>query len=127
MGWADWFAAAGRALPVKARFTRFEHMFFALEAALDGLGVALMPSALVVDELAAGRLTIAWNVPGVYERDYHHLLSPLSRQPASPSPSSPGSRRRAGNSNQLGETVIKQSRRARKPVPTFRDLLLAGV
>ena len=46
LGWAGWFAAAGCTVPVNARFTRFEHMFFALEAALDGLGVALMPSAL---------------------------------------------------------------------------------
>ena len=58
MGWADWFAAAGSVLcRPRRRFARFEHMFFALEAALDGLGVALMPSALVVDEHGApGRL-----------------------------------------------------------------------
>ena len=56
-------------------------MFFALEAALDGLGIALMPSALVVDDIASGRLVIAWKVPGVYERAYYHLLSPLTRQP----------------------------------------------
>src|SRR5262245_60491027 len=80
MGWADWFAKAGSELPAKARFARFEHMFFALEAALDGLGVALMPSALVVDDLVTGRLAIAWKVPGVYERDYCHVLSPLTRQ-----------------------------------------------
>lgn len=79
-GWADWFAKAGGALPANARFARFEHMFFALEAALDGLGIALMPSALVVDDLASGRLAVAWSVPGVYERDYFHLVSPLTRQ-----------------------------------------------
>ena len=109
LGWADWFAAAGCTLPVKARFTRFEHMFFALEAALDGLGVALMPSALVVDELAAGRLTIAWNVPGVYERDYHHLLSPLSRQAGIAKSFVAWLSKEGRESNQLGDTVIKRS------------------
>ena len=112
LGWADWFAAAGCTLPVKARFTRFEHMFFALEAALDGLGVALMPSALVVDELAAGRLTIAWNVPGVYERDYHHLLSPLSRQAGIAKSFVAWLSKEGRESNKLGETVIKNGRQA---------------
>lgn len=77
--WADWFAKAGAPLPGNARFARFEEMFFALQAALDGLGVALIPSALLVDDLAAGRLAVAWKVPGVYERDYCHVVSPLAR------------------------------------------------
>lgn len=81
LGWADWFAHVGCELPANARIARFEHMFFAMEAALDGLGIALMPSALVVDDLAAGRLSIALNVPGVYERDYFCLRSPLTRRP----------------------------------------------
>ena len=108
MGWPDWFAKAGCTLPVKARFARFEHMFFALEAALDGLGVALMPSALVVDDLAAGRLAIAWKVPGVYERDYYHLLSPLTRQAGIAKSFVAWLSKEGGESNKLGETVIKR-------------------
>jgi LysR family transcriptional regulator, glycine cleavage system transcriptional activator len=107
LGWAGWFAAAGCAVPANARFTRFEHMFFALEAALDGLGVALMPSALVVDDLAAGRLAIAWNVPGVYERDYYHVLSPLSRQAAIAKSFAAWLSKEGAESNKLGKSVIE--------------------
>ena len=107
LGWADWFAAAGCALPANTRFTRFEHMFFALEAALDGLGVALMPSALVVDDLAAGRLTIAWNVPGVHERDYCHLLSPLTRQARVAEFFGAWLSQEGEESNKLGESVLR--------------------
>lgn len=82
LGWADWFARLGLPVPPNARFARFEQMFFALEAALDGLGVALLPSALVLDDIAAGRLAVALKVPGFYERDYFCLCSPLSRQSA---------------------------------------------
>jgi LysR family glycine cleavage system transcriptional activator len=105
-GWTDWFGKAGHAVPAKARFARFEHMFFALEAALDGLGVALMPSALVVDDLAAGRLTIAWSVPGVYERDYFHVLSPLSRQVGLAKSFAAWLSEEGEESNRLGKSVI---------------------
>lgn len=104
--WTDWFAKIGCDLPATARFSRFEHMFFALEAALDGLGVALMPSALVVDDLAAGRLTIVWKVPGVYERDYFYLLSPLSRQPEIGKFFVNWLASEGAASNRLGESVI---------------------
>jgi LysR family glycine cleavage system transcriptional activator len=80
LGWADWFGRLGYQLPPSARFARFEQMFFALEAALDGLGIALMPSALVLDDIAAGRLTVALKVTGFHERDYYSLCSPLTRQ-----------------------------------------------
>jgi LysR family glycine cleavage system transcriptional activator len=80
LGWADWFARQGHGLPANTRFARFEQMFFALEAALDGLGVALLPSALVLDDIAAGRLMVALKVPGFHERDYFWLCSPLTRQ-----------------------------------------------
>jgi LysR family glycine cleavage system transcriptional activator len=107
MGWSGWFAKAGCTLPAKARFARFEHMFFALEAALDGLGIALMPSALVVDDLAAGRLAIAWKVPGVYERDYCHVLSPLTRQPELARSFVAWLSTEGAESNRLGESVIR--------------------
>jgi LysR family glycine cleavage system transcriptional activator len=79
VSWADWFVRADCALSPKARFTRFEQMFFAVEAALDGLGVALLPSALIVDDLAAKRLMLAYDLRGMYERDYSYVLSPLDR------------------------------------------------
>ena len=38
----------------------FEHLYYLLEAAVAGLGVAIAPEALVRDDLAAGRLAAPW-------------------------------------------------------------------
>jgi len=38
----------------------FEHLYYLLEAAVAGLGVAIAPEPLVTDELAAGRLLAPW-------------------------------------------------------------------
>lgn len=57
--WADWFARAGVPDLRPAGELRFEHQQFVLQAALDGLGVALGLSALVGGDLAAGRLAPA--------------------------------------------------------------------
>jgi LysR family transcriptional regulator, glycine cleavage system transcriptional activator len=79
VSWREWFDKAGHPLPNGARFNRFEQMFVALEAALEGLGVALLPSALILDDIAAHRLTVAWSLEGVYDRDYCFVTSPLTR------------------------------------------------
>ncbi|WP_187375314.1 LysR family transcriptional regulator [Pseudomonas massiliensis] len=39
---------------------RFEHLYYLLEAAVAGLGVAIAPHALVADDLQAGRLVAPW-------------------------------------------------------------------
>ena len=58
--WPSW--AGNMALPVQAlRLGQgFEHLYFLLEAALAGLGVAIAPQQLVADDLAAGRLLAPW-------------------------------------------------------------------
>ncbi|KPA98394.1 LysR substrate-binding domain-containing protein, partial [Pseudomonas asplenii] len=38
----------------------FEHLYYLLEAAVAGLGVAIAPQALVADDLRAGRLVAPW-------------------------------------------------------------------
>lgn len=57
--WAAWLAHAGVPGLRHAGELRFEHQQFVLQAALDGLGVALGLSALVEADLAAGRLAPA--------------------------------------------------------------------
>ena len=57
--WAAWMARAGVPGLRPAAELRFEHLQFALQAALDGLGIALGPAALVAADLAAGRLARA--------------------------------------------------------------------
>ncbi|MCF3935664.1 LysR substrate-binding domain-containing protein [Acuticoccus sp. M5D2P5] len=55
--WADWLAASGREDAREAPAgTVFDHFYFMLEGATGGLGVAIAPHLLVLDDLAAGRL-----------------------------------------------------------------------
>lgn len=58
--WPQWAGAQG--LDAQAlRFGQgFEHLYYLLEAAVAGLGVAIAPQALVADDLAAGRLAAPW-------------------------------------------------------------------
>lgn len=39
---------------------RFEHLYYLLEAAVSGLGIAIAPEPLVADDLKAGRLAAPW-------------------------------------------------------------------
>ena len=54
--WGEWFAAHGHgAAPVRGA-ARFEHHLMVIQAAIAGLGVALLPSFLVHAELERGEL-----------------------------------------------------------------------
>lgn len=58
--WPQWARAAGIA-PEALRYGQgFEHLYYLLEAAMAGLGVAIAPQQLVADDLAAGRLLAPW-------------------------------------------------------------------
>ncbi len=54
--WSTWLARAGVGEASLRRRQVFEYYAFALQAAIDGLGVALALAPYVVDDLAAGRL-----------------------------------------------------------------------
>lgn len=56
LDWPRWLAAAG--LPDRGRFQvlSFDYSAFAIQAALDGLGVALVREPYVADDLRMGRL-----------------------------------------------------------------------
>ncbi len=56
--WAMWAASAGTALPAAATAPGpvYEHYYFTLEAAVRGLGIAVAPWHLVIDDVQAGRL-----------------------------------------------------------------------
>ena len=55
LGWAIWAELAGAELP-SAPERPFAHLHFAMDAALAGLGSAVLPWPLVAEEVAAGRL-----------------------------------------------------------------------
>ena len=58
--WPNWASSQG-VEPSKLAFSQsFEHLYYLLEAAVAGLGVAIAPQALVADDLQAGRLVAPW-------------------------------------------------------------------
>ncbi|WP_304191475.1 transcriptional regulator GcvA [Phenylobacterium aquaticum] len=54
--WSDWLAAAGVEGAADERGARFSNTYLTLEAVVAGRGVALAHQALVMDDLASGRL-----------------------------------------------------------------------
>jgi len=61
--WPMWASLHGAAAPGTPG-ADFEHLYFLLEAAAAGLGVAIAPQELVADDLAAGRLLAPWGFVG---------------------------------------------------------------
>ena len=68
--WHDWLAAAGYVGPEPAAALTFDHFYLTLQAAIDGLGVAMGPTALVADDLAAGRLVAPFPEVSLPARSY---------------------------------------------------------
>ncbi|BAU71719.1 LysR family transcriptional regulator [Metapseudomonas furukawaii] len=58
--WPQWAAAQGLDSGRLRLGQGFEHLYYLLEAAVAGLGVAIAPQQLVADELASGRLVAPW-------------------------------------------------------------------
>jgi LysR family glycine cleavage system transcriptional activator len=54
--WSDWLARSKTAGVDAAKGQRFEHFYFLLEGAVAGLGVAVAPRPLVMEDLKLGRL-----------------------------------------------------------------------
>lgn len=69
--WPQWLAAAGVPDLESASVLRFEQMYFALQAALEGLGVVLVPLFLVSDDILCGKLCTPFGSLGVKQRSYY--------------------------------------------------------
>jgi LysR family glycine cleavage system transcriptional activator len=81
--WLRWLTAAGVADLKPARDQVFEHFYFAIQAAIEGLGVAMGPLALVSDELREGGLLAPIKEPAVRTRGYFvYAPEPSSEAPA---------------------------------------------
>lgn len=69
--WTRWFRAQRAAVPARmAPPLAFEQLFFALQAAVDSLGVALAPEALVKEDLRRGRLVAPFGGRPLGDRAY---------------------------------------------------------
>jgi LysR family transcriptional regulator, glycine cleavage system transcriptional activator len=72
--WQDWLNEAGHQDLVPAGSLTFDHFYLTIQAALDGLGVAMGPTALVADDLAAGRLVMPFPEVSLPARSYFAYL-----------------------------------------------------
>ncbi len=58
--WPSWAVSNGLDSSALKLGQGFEHLYYLLEAAAAGLGVAIAPQQLVADDLTAGRLVAPW-------------------------------------------------------------------
>jgi LysR family transcriptional regulator, glycine cleavage system transcriptional activator len=68
--WRRWLALVGLPELKPAREQEFEHFYFAIQAALDGLGVVMGPIALVGEEVLQGSLVMPFPEPALRARGY---------------------------------------------------------
>jgi len=75
--WPQWLAAAGLA-DLDPGGPSFEHFFMVIQAAVAGLGVALLPRFLVADELRSGALVTPLAASTIYDGGYY-MICPRGR------------------------------------------------
>ncbi|MCW0232115.1 MAG: LysR substrate-binding domain-containing protein [Ferrovibrio sp.] len=78
--WRDWLAQAGHGSLEPAATLTLDHFYLSIQAAVDGLGVAMAPSTLIEDDLRAGRLMTPFphiSLPSRSYFAYTPLGSPL--------------------------------------------------
>lgn len=68
--WADWLQVAGLPELKPSGSLKFEQMYFALQAASEGLGVVLVPLFLAIDDILAGRLITPFGLQHAKQRRY---------------------------------------------------------
>ncbi|MDX3928362.1 MAG: LysR family transcriptional regulator [Shinella sp.] len=83
--WAEWFDMNGVASETSYRGHRFDQFSTVIEAAVAGLGFALLPLYLIEQELSSGRLAVVFERPMKTENSYYlvvpegKLENPLSQ------------------------------------------------
>ncbi|SAK90058.1 transcriptional regulator [Caballeronia hypogeia] len=68
--WPDWLAQVDLPELRPAAVLTFDHFYLTLQAAVDGMGIAMGPTALVAGDLAAGRLIVPFASPRLPSRSY---------------------------------------------------------
>ncbi|MDC0948898.1 LysR substrate-binding domain-containing protein, partial [Gammaproteobacteria bacterium] len=79
-GWADWFRAASAPMSALPNGPFYQDPSEAMQAAIDGQGIALARSGLVIDDIEKGRLIRLFDVDLPSFVNYHALISPQSRE-----------------------------------------------
>jgi LysR family glycine cleavage system transcriptional activator len=80
--WADWARSVGIGLRCETG-PRFSQTHLAIQAAIDGMGIAIGRATLVADDISAGRLVQPFRhaVPTTYA---YHIVRPAERRPMHP-------------------------------------------
>ncbi|MGF6572082.1 LysR family glycine cleavage system transcriptional activator [Paraburkholderia sp. GAS333] len=68
--WPDWLTSVSIPALRPAATLTFDHFYLTLQAAIDGIGVAMGPTALAADDLASGRLVAPFAGPRLQTRSY---------------------------------------------------------
>jgi LysR family glycine cleavage system transcriptional activator len=72
--WERWLNATRRSAGANRKSFKFEHFYLSIEAAVAGLGIAIGPQPLVIDDLESGRLVAPY---GFMANGFgYYLLSP---------------------------------------------------
>lgn len=74
--WQRWFAAQGLSLPSMRLGPQFELTSHLIQAVASGIGVGLVPSFLVEEELRSGVLELAFDLPLVTGASYYLFVPP---------------------------------------------------
>lgn len=77
--WQEWLIAAGARDVNPLKGPRFEHFQMVIQAAVAGLGVAIMPRFLIEEELASGELVIPFDHP-VRSTQAYYFVYPEEKQ-----------------------------------------------
>lgn len=77
--WRRWFEAAGVQAVSDVQGPRFEQFSMSVQAAMQGMGIALVPDLLIEEELAQGRLVRA--VPDAFASDRAYYFAVPERRP----------------------------------------------
>ncbi|MFG1270498.1 transcriptional regulator GcvA [Xanthobacter sp. DSM 14520] len=73
--WREWFAQAGIVGVNPWAGPRFEHFYMVIQAAIAGLGCALLPEILIGDELKSGRLIAPFSARLKTQEAYYLVLT----------------------------------------------------
>lgn len=77
--WAEWLTLCGVPDLIPKSALTLEHFFMTLQAAIDGVGMAMAPTALVADDIAEGRLVFPFDGPSLPPWHYYTYI-PEARQ-----------------------------------------------
>lgn len=76
-GWTLWFDSMGLTQTAARQNLFLANSALCLQAAMDGLGVAMAQKAYVEDDLASGRLCVAWPHEATTQSGYYLVCDPL--------------------------------------------------